>query len=87
MLLADCRPRRTLTGGDAVKTVNGKFDGRHPTLDEDVHVEGEVPVLVTFPELPDEQDWEEFLGSGPVRDDEEIAVLEEAIRYTRRWRS
>ena len=72
-------------------TVKGKYDGKNLQLEEEVHVDHEMPVIVNFPELPPpekpkEDDFREFLLNGPVWTDEQIADVEAFIERFRQWK-
>ena len=75
-------------------TVKGKCDGKVVRLERQVPVEGEVDVLVEFPEgridrtQPSESrsDLVDFLLRGPTFSEEELASIEAGREELRRWR-
>jgi len=69
-----------------MKTVTGVYDGKSIHLDKEVHVDHEMPVLVTFLELPPDEDFREFLLSGPTWTEDEIRSFEEGEEMFRRWK-
>jgi len=70
-----------------MRTVKGRYDGKAVSLDEDIPVDHEVAVLVTFLDAPESSSIRELLLSGPVWDDDEIAEIEHFIEEFRRWRA
>ena len=74
--------------------VKGKCDGKVVRLEREVPVDGEVDVLVEFPESragrkrkkAPKQSFVDFLLSGPTFTEEEIASIEEGRKAFRRWR-
>ena len=67
--------------------VKGKFDGTHLRLETPVRIDHEVPVIVTFPDVPGEGDFREFLLAGPTIPQSGLDQLLEFIEGFRRWKT
>ena len=67
--------------------VKGKFDGKRLRLDKPVRIDHEVPVIVTFPDVPAEGDFRDFLLAGPTIPQEGLDTLLEFIEGFRRWKT
>ena len=75
-------------------TVKGKSDGRVVRLEREVPVQGEVEVLVEFPDGQPHgegvesarDDLVDFLLNGPTLSEDEIASIEEGMKELRQWR-
>jgi hypothetical protein len=71
--------------------VRGSYDGRELRLEKQVHLDREVPVVVTFLEpLPDQppatNSYREFLLSGPALSSSEIEPFLTFIEGFRKWK-
>jgi hypothetical protein len=70
--------------------VKGKFDGHRLKLEHEVHVEGDVPVIVTFvgsmPAATPSADNLDFLLRGPTWSEAELRQTNEFIEEFRTWK-